>query len=116
MRFLLDQNAEARIATFLKEQGHDVTRIGQDYPKGLPDDEVLAIARREKRILITNDRDFGELVFRQQLSHAGILYLRLPLDADPSVKVRRLQEVLATQRAELDKFIVITPHDIRVRP
>jgi uncharacterized protein with PIN domain len=116
MRFLLDQNAEARIAAFLRAQGHDVTRVGQDYPPGLPDDEILAIARQEQRILITNDRDFGELVFRHKLSHAGVLYFRLPLDTDASVKLKRLEELLVTQQAELGRFIVITPHAIRVRP
>ena len=44
MRFLLDQSAETRIGTFLIDHGHDVTRIARDYPAGLPDAQVLAIA------------------------------------------------------------------------
>jgi hypothetical protein len=44
MRFLLDQSAEARLGVFLQTEGHDVTRVARDYPAGLPDDQVLAIA------------------------------------------------------------------------
>ena len=62
MRFLLDENAELRIAVFLPGLGHDVTAIPHDYPHAL----------RERRILITNDRDFGELIFREGLAHAHL--------------------------------------------
>ncbi len=80
MRFLLDESAEYRIATFLRQAGHDVTAIAYDHPQGLADIEVLRIAEAERRILITNDRDFGELIFRRGLSHSGVIYFRLPLD------------------------------------
>src|SRR5947209_2070261 len=67
MRFLLDENMEFRVATALRAWGHDVTAIAYDYPHALEDLEVLSLARTERRILLTNDRDFGELIFRQQL-------------------------------------------------
>jgi predicted nuclease of predicted toxin-antitoxin system len=63
MRFLLDESADARLAPCLRGLGHDVTRLTVDYPAGLPDPRVLAIAAAEGRVLLTNDRDFGELVF-----------------------------------------------------
>ena len=63
MRFLLDESAEYRIVAFLTGLGHDVTAIAHDYPHGLPDQQILEIAVSEQRILITNDSDFGELVF-----------------------------------------------------
>jgi predicted nuclease of predicted toxin-antitoxin system len=62
MKFLLDENADARLGDHLVQQGHNVTRIGSDYPAGLADHRVLSIAHEEQRILITNDLDFGELV------------------------------------------------------
>lgn len=55
MRFLLDENIDARILPYLQEQGHELTRIARDYPAGLPDDEVLGIAHKEGRILIASD-------------------------------------------------------------
>ena len=48
-----------------------------EHPSGVPDDEVLAIAYRERRILITRDRDFGELVFVYWQPHRGVILLRL---------------------------------------
>jgi predicted nuclease of predicted toxin-antitoxin system len=77
MRFLLDQSTDARLIPFLAELGHAATRIGADYAGGIPDVQVLAIASDEGRILITDDRDFGELVIRSGLPHAGVIYLRL---------------------------------------
>ncbi len=64
MKFLLDESADFPLASFLKQLGHDVTAIAHDYPHALKDREVLSIAREEQRILIANDRDFGELIFR----------------------------------------------------
>jgi hypothetical protein len=53
VRFLLDQNAHAGLVPYLASLGHEATRIVRDYPPGLPDPEVLGIAYREQRILIT---------------------------------------------------------------
>jgi hypothetical protein len=54
MNFLLDQSVDARLVAWLTARGHDTKRIGRDYPHGLPDREVLTIAQRERRILITD--------------------------------------------------------------
>ena len=115
MRFLLDQSAEARIATFLTDRGHDATRIARDHPAGLPDEQVLAIAHREGRVLIANDKDFGELVVRRNLPHAGVVLFRFPLDATAQEKIDALERLLVTHRAQLDRFLVVTPSGIRVR-
>ena len=72
MRFLLDQSSNARLIPHLQQLGHDVIRVGREHPPGLPDAEVLRIAHAEGRILITGDRDFGELVFRERRSHMGL--------------------------------------------
>src|SRR5215204_6408674 len=77
MRFLLDQNADRRFAPYLRDLGHGVTVVSIDYPPGIPDCTVLAIAHREGHIVLTNDHGFGELVFRHRLPHAGVIYLRL---------------------------------------
>ena len=81
MSFVLDQSSDARFVPFLRGLGHDATRIGRDYLGGLPDAEVLAIAHREGRTLITDDRAFGELVFAHGHPHAGVIFLRLGEDA-----------------------------------
>jgi predicted nuclease of predicted toxin-antitoxin system len=115
MRFLLDQSAEARIGTFLVSIGLDATRVGRDHPPGLPDDEVLAIAVAERRILITNDRDFGDLVFRQHLPHTGVIYFRFPLDSTADQKIAALRDLLANHADDLDNYLTVTPRGVRVR-
>lgn len=77
MRFLLDESAEFPMAEHLRARGHDVTAVAHEYPHALTDSEILAIGLDEGRIVITNDRDFGELVFRQGHSHSGIIFFRL---------------------------------------
>jgi predicted nuclease of predicted toxin-antitoxin system len=96
VRFLLDENAEARIAAFLLGRGHDPTRVGHDYPAGLPDEEVLALAYEESRVLITNDKDFGELVVRGRRPHAGVILFRFPPDSTAQAKIEALEEFLAS--------------------
>lgn len=115
MKFLLDQSTDARLVPYLRNLGHDATRIGADYPAGISDLQVLALAQSEGRILITDDRDFGELVFRSKQSHAGVIYLRLGSYADLSTKIDRLDYVLTHYAAQLDQFLVVTLHKVRVR-
>jgi len=114
MKFLVDQSAPARLVPFLQSRGHDATRVGADYPPGLADTDVLAIAHREQRILIASDRDFGELVFARAQSHAGVIYFRLST-ATLAVHTARLTEVLTRHADELDAFLVVTDRTVRVR-
>jgi predicted nuclease of predicted toxin-antitoxin system len=99
----------------LRALGHDATRIATDYPAGLPDEEVLSIAYGEGRVLITDDRDFGELVFRLKRPHAGVIYLRLGEYAELSTKIERVDYVLAYYGRQLDQFLVVSPANVRVR-
>lgn len=112
MKFLLDESVDVRVAHYLRSLGHDVTVVAQDYPRSIPDTRVLAIAFQEQRTLITNDRDFGELVFLHQHPHAGVIYLRLGTFEVSSV-VARLSDVLRRYADRLDQFIVVTPRTIR---
>ncbi len=116
MRFLLDENAEFRIAAFLTGLDHDVTAIAHDYPHALSDREVLAIALHERRILITNDRDFGELVFREGLAHAGVIYFRLALESPAAAKIEWLRRILEQYPDRLGRFLVVTPRGIHQHP
>src|SRR3954452_5317589 len=72
MKLLLDENVDARLKEYLTNQGHDVTRIGTEHPARLSDRGVLSIAQNEGRVLITNDLDFGGLVFRLRQPHQGV--------------------------------------------
>ena len=115
MKFLLDQSADFRLISHLRERGHDVQAISRNYPPGLPDEDVLTIAREEQRILIVADRDFGELIFHQELAHAGVIFFRLPGATLPA-KIEHLNTVLEEHTDELEHgaFLVVNPGRIRV--
>ena len=115
MKFLFDQSADFRLIPHLQNLGHDVQAISRNFPHGLPDEDVLAISRKEQRILIVADRDFGELIFQQQLAHAGIIFFRLP-GASLQTKIEHLDTVLTEYADALKRgeFLVVTPGQIRV--
>lgn len=76
MRFLFDVGVGQKAEQFLAAQGHDVKAVRDLDPK-LPDSDILDIAVAEARIVVTMDKDFGELVYRSSRPHAGVLLLRL---------------------------------------
>ena len=115
MKFLFDQSADFRLIPHLNKLGHDVQAVSRNYPPGLPDEDVLEIARIEQRILVVADRDFGELIFHQRLPHAGVIFFRLP-GAKLQTKIDQLNAVLAEHTDDLvrGKFLVVTPGRIRI--
>jgi predicted nuclease of predicted toxin-antitoxin system len=114
MKFLLDESVEYRLSSYLTTLGHNVTAIAHDSPASIEDQTVLTVATHEKRILITNDRDFGELIFRQQLHHSGVIFLRMRGQTVED-KQTRLGQVIAEYADQLHHFLVVTPKRVRVR-
>ena len=82
---------------------------------GAEDELVLAVARRERRILVTNDKDFAALVFLRRRTSFGILLLRLR-DWNAEQKGRRLLDVLAGLSGLRRAMVVVTAREIRRRP
>jgi predicted nuclease of predicted toxin-antitoxin system len=115
MKFLLDANVELRLARLLTSEGHDVKTIALDYTANLKDYDVLSLAVQQKRILITNDSDFGELVVRQQRRHHGVILFRLKNSRDISLKFRLLKALLSKHKAEIHEFFIITSKSVRMR-
>jgi predicted nuclease of predicted toxin-antitoxin system len=114
LRFLLDENIHPAIALLLADLRHDPAIIGRDFPTALSDPSILLLARQEDRILITNDRDFGELVFRHGLQHSGIVFLRLRTSGLDRI-MERIRTVLDDHILDLRQFIVVTQHRVRIR-
>ncbi len=114
MRFLIDESTDARLASHLTALGHDAIFVARSHRPGLSDHEVLAIAHNEDRILITDDRDFGDLVFHHRQPHSGVIYLRLPTTV-VDIKLARLDHVLRHYGDRLDEFLVVTPERVRLR-
>src|SRR5579859_3945531 len=114
MKFLLDENADARLATYLERLGHDVTSVARGYTPGASDASLLSLAEAEQRILITNDRDFGELVFHQRHTHTGVILFRLR-SVSLASKIAALDRTLTQHTEELDQFLVVTERGVRIR-
>lgn len=115
MRILTDENVPRSVLTWLRATGHDVTSASE-LGIGDPDTRWLTFAESEQRLILTSDKDFGDLVFRDRLTTFGIIVLRLDDIAVPTW-VTRLQEVWSVVEANPSGcFIVITSHRVRVRP
>ena len=78
MNFVADESCAGPVIRALREAGHDVVAIAE-IAKGATDEQVLERAVSEKRVLITEDRDFGELVYARGRSSAGVILVRFPL-------------------------------------
>ena len=102
-----------RVLRWLISNGYDAISIF-DGLRGSTDIEVLQRACNENRILITSDKDFGDMVFRQQMEHRGIILLRLS-DEHPTNKIKIVKYILENHSHELQyNFITATEKAIRV--
>lgn len=112
MRFLVDENTGPTVAEWLHEQGHDVFSV-YEMARGMDDDHVVEKAFTENCILITNDKDFGEQVYREQKPHHGIVLLRLE-DERAASKIEVLQRLLNSHADRLpNHFVVVTEKTVR---
>ncbi len=76
-RFLTDENVPPRVVDYLRDKGFDVRAIREFVPAGSSDSEVISIARREERILLTFDKHFANILLYPLRTHAGIIRIRL---------------------------------------
>ena len=112
MRFLVDECAGPTLARWLRKQQFDVFSVF-DEARGLGDDEVLTQAFEENRILITTDKDFGEMVFRSQFPHRGVVLLRLQ-DERAANKIEVLGRLIASYGGQISgRFLVVTDSQVR---
>jgi len=114
MIFVLDEGISRQIADALRDGGHDVVCVWETTPS-VADEAILAIAHERAALVLTQDKDFGELVYRQRLATAGVVLLRLAgLSQD---KRAELVRAAVEQHGALLKraFTVITPSLVRVR-
>lgn len=100
---------------FLRKQGHDVLSVSEEMPHST-DQNVLSKAWNEQRVLITNDKDFGQLIFRSSQKSYGILLLRLR-DECSANRVRIVRLVIESRLQQLEgRFTVAGEDGIRSHP
>jgi predicted nuclease of predicted toxin-antitoxin system len=76
VNLVADEGVDSHIVAWLRQDGHDVLYIAEIEPS-ISDDMVLSRANAQGSLLLTEDKDFGELVFRQRLVHTGVVLIRL---------------------------------------
>lgn len=114
MRFLCDEGVEAAIVEGLRSDGHEIEYVAEEEP-GLTDEDVLDRSNGIGAPLITTDKDFGELVFRQDRVHAGVVLLRLA-GLSQDAKARATSAAIEAHTSELaGAFTVVSPGAVRIR-
>ena len=114
-RFLADENVAAPLVSALRKAGWDSAYVAESRA-GISDNAVLQWASNEGRILLTEDKDFGELVFRMKRNVPGVLMLRMSECAWPQRWIR-LEVILQRHADRLEgAFTVVQAQTVRFRP
>jgi len=112
MRFLVDECTGPAVARWLRQQGYEVFSVYEEA-RGMEDDDILQKAFSENWILITNDKGFGEKVYREQKPHKGVVLLRLD-DERALNKIQIIQQLLGSYADQLaDCFVTVTETQVR---
>ena len=112
MRFLVDECTGPAVAKWLREQGHEVFSVF-DEAKEITDDEILKKAASEGWILVTIDKDFGEMIFRERRPHHGVIFMRLG-DERGANKIAVLEQLLKNYSDRLaDQFTTVSETKVR---
>jgi predicted nuclease of predicted toxin-antitoxin system len=115
MNLLADESVERQIVERLRQDGHEVLYVAEMEPS-IPDDIVLERANDKSALLVTGDKDFGELIYRdKRLTANGVILLRLAgLSAERKAEI--VSETFEKRGGEFpDHFSVISPGRIRIR-
>jgi predicted nuclease of predicted toxin-antitoxin system len=115
MRFLVNENVTLTVTQELRQRGHDVHSVKESM-RSESEDAILARAQTDERIVVSHDKDFGELAFRSLLpASSGVILFRLT-GSDPDADNRRILEAMESRTDWAGHFSVITDDRIRVRP
>ena len=113
MRFIVDECTGPTVAQWLRQNGHDVFSVYEEA-RGLDDESILQKAATDDRVLITNDKDFGEMIFRQRREHNRVDLLRLQDERRPN-KIEVLEHLLQRYADQIPRsFVVATESAVRI--
>jgi len=113
MKFLADENIPLKVVKRLREDGLDITSIAE-IQIGMNDEDIAKLSEKEKAILITFDKDFGEIIFRKSIKPYGLILLRIPPRSVDYI-YNFLKWLLIESKIEFeDKLVVVREDKIRV--
>jgi predicted nuclease of predicted toxin-antitoxin system len=114
LKFVADESVDFQIVSRLRSDGHEVLYISETL-SGASDNLVLGQANRQSAVLLTADKDFGDLVFRQRLISSGILLLRIAGLSQES-KAAIVAEAVSKHGSVMPgRFTVLTSKTVRIR-
>jgi predicted nuclease of predicted toxin-antitoxin system len=113
MRFLADESCDFIVVKALRAAGHDILVVSEIAPRA-EDSEVIELALREKRILVTEDKDFGQLVFAHGQKTLGVIFLRFPFSARQQISKEVSDLVKKRGERLVGCFVTVQPGRIRV--
>ncbi len=113
MRFLADESCDFAVVRALRAAGHDVVAV-RDVKPGAPDEAVISLALRESRVLLTEDKDFGQLVFASAIESPGVVLIRFPASARQPMARTVVKLVEAGTEKIMGRFVVVQPGRIRI--
>ena len=114
MNLMADECVDRQIVARLRREGHEVLYVAEMDP-GIPDETILERANQNNALLLTTDKDYGELIFRQNRISAGVLLLRLA-GLSQIEKARIVSSIIRDHSNELSQsFTVASPGRVRIR-
>jgi predicted nuclease of predicted toxin-antitoxin system len=114
VRLVADEDIDGPIVERLRAEGHEIIYIAESAPS-LPDEEILSAASESGTLVITGDKDFGALVYREGQTHAGVLLLRLA-GLDEQTKCGVVSNAIRAHGSEMaGAFSVLGKRALRIR-
>ncbi len=113
MRFLADESCDFIIVRALREIGHDVLAVSDVSPR-VEDSEVIELGLKERRILLTEDKDFGQLVYAHGQKTLGVIFMRFPFSARQQVSQQVSKLVKQKGESLTGCFVTVQPGRIRI--
>ena len=113
MRLVADENCDFSLVTDVRAAGYDVVAITEQMA-GADDQRVIDFARSERRLLLTEDKDFGQLVFAAAKQHSGVILIRYPASARSALTAAVLKLLSDNGESLYSRFAVLEPGRTRV--
>jgi predicted nuclease of predicted toxin-antitoxin system len=115
VRFLADESCDFAVVRALRAEGYDVLAVSEVMSRSV-DRELVEQAHRERRVLLTEDKNFGWLVYVSHAESAGVILIRFPGNARQAL-IRSVTDIVREQGEDLyDAFVVLQPGHTRISP
>lgn len=111
--FLADESCDFAVVWALRSAGYDVLAIAEIAPR-TQDPEVIGLAVRYGRVLLTEDKDFGQLVYAELRESSGVILIRFPASEREALPAAVLATVTELEDRLIGAFVVITPRRVRI--